>query len=63
MSDRIHVGLAGFVERFPCPGCGGTFRHRLKCELKGLSIDEAVTLAVTLGLDEARKIAAERRQG
>jgi hypothetical protein len=55
----IFASIAGFVPRNVCPGCGGTFRHRLKCELKVLSIEEADIL----GLEEAQKIAAERRKG
>jgi hypothetical protein len=58
MSEKIITGLMGFVERNYCPLCGGTFQHRSKCELKGLSITEAATLSI----EEAKELARDRRE-
>jgi hypothetical protein len=57
MSGR-GIGYMTKPDRSKCPSCGGTLKHRSKCELKDLSIEEAAVL----GLEEARKVAERRRK-
>lgn len=54
----VPIGIASVVLRKACPSCAGTFRHRRECELKVLSMEEATTL----GLEDARKLAAKRQK-
>jgi hypothetical protein len=51
--------IASLIVRHTCPGCGATSEHLSRCELRILSVEEAATL----GLEDARKIAAIRRNG